>query len=70
MSNLLNPEGKLMLLFTNIAYSAYLNVLCQEKAEGAGAAGMEPEPLTVQAAEAVPGPDAMGQKPQLNGKEA
>ena len=27
MNNLLNPEGKLMLLFTKIAYSAYLNVL-------------------------------------------
>lgn len=27
MNSLLNPEGKLMLLFTKIAYSAYLNVL-------------------------------------------
>ena len=27
MNNLLNPEGKLILLFTKIAYSAYLNVL-------------------------------------------
>ncbi len=27
MNSLLNPEGKLMLVFTKIAYSAYLNVL-------------------------------------------
>ncbi len=27
MNNLLNPEGKVMLLFTKIAYCAYLNVL-------------------------------------------
>lgn len=27
MNNLLNPEGKVMLFFTKIAYSAYLNIL-------------------------------------------
>lgn len=27
MRNLLNPEGKMMLFFTKLAYSAYLNVL-------------------------------------------
>ncbi len=61
-------EGLCALLCSHLL--ANILLLCQEKAEGAGAAGMEPEPLTVQAAEAVPGPDAMGQKPQLNGKEA
>ena len=27
MNSLLNPEGKVMLFFTKIAYSAYLNIL-------------------------------------------
>ena len=27
MNSLLNPESKLMLIFTKIAYSAYLNIL-------------------------------------------
>jgi len=28
MNNIMNPEGPVMLFFTKIAYSAYLNVLC------------------------------------------